>query len=250
VWRFEFWERWPGSGFRRYLTKTGKHQSKTKSGKSRIEHCQMKKKMKKCMHAFRKRTHRLAEETMQIVRCRYPCKTVQIEPPTIQAPSRDPHTMPLHCEELCQFSSTSTPDLVVTILDSNPSHTPEQPQAHMPYHSGHSNQAPCILPINQSLRRLPRLTPQGLTTLTRSVEPRSLELTGLPRIIAIGVRERRRVDLFAAARVARATGLSLWWVLVGRWTRAGWQCDAAVPARQSGLWDVVAVWARARLEED
>ena len=66
--------------------------------------------------------------------------------------------------------------------------------------------------------------------------------------------KRLHVDLLAAARVAGTTGLSLCWVLlVGRWTwatRTGWQRDVALPAWQSGGRDVVAVWARAGLEED
>lgn len=58
-----------------------------------------------------------------------------------------------------------------------------------------------------------------------------------------------RVNLLAAARVARTSTLRPRWLLAGRWARVGWQCDTALPARQSRRWDVVTVWAGCTLEE-
>lgn len=124
--------------------------------------------------------------------------------------------------------------------------------------SNRSNQAPHILPISHPTPRLPPLAPhslptrpQSILTLPRSVKPRSLKLARLPRIGIISVQERLlRVNLLAAARVARASAPRPRWLLARRGTGLSWQCDVAPPARQSGRWDVVAVWAGAGLEQD
>lgn len=151
------------------------------------------------------------------------------------------------------------------LLDAEPSNSTTEdqhtyqcpsPQFYKPHPTAHSDQAPHILPIDQPFPRRSSLTPQSLLalpqsllTLPGSIKPRSLEFARLPRIGIISVQERlMRVNLLAAARVPGASTLRPRWLLAGRCARVGWQCDTALPARQSGRRDVVAVWAGCALE--